>query len=138
LKGVCAFLDLENNMAVSEGSEKKKTRPEIKLVVWRGGVEGRTYSIQEGNNLLGRWDPDSGAFPEIDLESEDEEAKVSRKHAVIERRGQKLTIEDLGSLNGTYINRGARLKTGTQYPLQPGDEIIIGKTFLRVDVVPEE
>ena len=106
----------------------------MRLVVWRGGIRGREYHIQEGNNLIGRWDPDAGAFPEIDLESEDEEAKVSRKHAVIERRGEKASIEDLGSLNGTYINRGSRLKPSTQYTLSPGDEVIVGKTFLRFEV----
>jgi pSer/pThr/pTyr-binding forkhead associated (FHA) protein len=121
---------------IEDGTTEDRIVPEVKLVVCRNGVDGKVYVVQEGNNLIGRWDPESGAFPEIDLESEDEEAKVSRKHAVIERHGQRLTIEDLGSLNGTYINRGVRLKTGTQYPLQPGDEIIIGKTFLRVDVVP--
>ncbi|NLF24834.1 MAG: FHA domain-containing protein [Deltaproteobacteria bacterium] len=103
------------------------------LVVYRGGVRGREFLIQEGNNLVGRWDPDSGAFPEIDLEAEDEEAKVSRKHAIVERRGDRTVVEDLGSLNGTYINRGARLKPGSQYPLHVGDELIIGKTFLRVE-----
>lgn len=106
----------------------------MRLVVYKAGSRGREYILQEGNNLVGRWDPDAGAFPEIDLESEDEEAKVSRKHAVIERRGDTLTIEDLGSLNGTFINRGPRLKTGTQYPLQPGDEVIVGKTFLRLEI----
>jgi pSer/pThr/pTyr-binding forkhead associated (FHA) protein len=116
------------------GSTERRGKPAARLVVWRGGIKGREYQIQEGNNLVGRWDPDSGAFPEIDLEADDEEAKVSRKHAVIERRGQKVTVEDLGSLNGTYINRGARLKPGTQYPLQPGDELIVGKTFLRFEV----
>ena len=107
---------------------------EVFLVVCRGGVRGREFLIQEGNNLVGRWDPESGAFPEIDLESEDEEAKVSRKHAIVERRGDRMVVEDLGSLNGTYINRGTRLKPGSQYPLQVGDELIIGKTFLRVEV----
>jgi pSer/pThr/pTyr-binding forkhead associated (FHA) protein len=119
---------------VDSGGAERGTKPAMRLVVWRGGIRGREYQVQEGNNLVGRWDPDCGAFPEIDLEADDEEAKVSRKHAGIERRGQKVTVEDLGSLNGTFINRGARLKAGTQYPLQPGDELIVGKTFLRFEV----
>jgi pSer/pThr/pTyr-binding forkhead associated (FHA) protein len=118
----------------SEDGADRKSKGSMRLVVWRGGLQGREYVVQEGNNLVGRWDPDSGAFPEIDLESEDEEAKVSRKHAVIERRGHRVTIEDLGSLNGTYVNRGARLKPGAQYPLQPGDEVVIGKTFMRFEI----
>ncbi len=83
--------------------------------------------------MIGRWDPDSGAFPEIDLESEDHEAKVSRKHAIVECQGKTVTIEDLGSLNGTFVNRGARLVEGTKYTLHVGDELIVGKVFLRFE-----
>ena len=109
--------------------------PGVRLVIWRGGLRGREYSVNEGSNLVGRWDPDSGAFPEIDLEGEDKDSKVSRKHAVIERRGAAVTIEDLGSLNGTYINRGAKLIEGTKYALKSGDEVVVGKTFLRIEIV---
>lgn len=106
----------------------------VRLVVWRGGIRGKEYIVNEGTNLLGRWDPDNGAFPEIDLEAEDKESKVSRKHAVIERRGADVTIEDLGSLNGTYINRGPRLAEGAKCALQHGDEVIVGKTFLKLEI----
>ncbi len=107
----------------------------IRLVVWRGGIRGREFIINEGANLVGRWDPENGAFPEIDLEADDKESKVSRKHAVIERHGSSVTIEDLGSLNGTYINRGSKLTEGNKHPLQHGDEVIVGKTFLKLEVV---
>lgn len=103
------------------------------LVIIRGEGTGRTFPLEEGSNLVGRWDPDTGAFPEIDLEKEDVEAKISRKHAVIERKGNQLTIEDVGSRNGTFINRGPRLEAGVKYDIKPGDEIVVGKTFLRLE-----
>jgi pSer/pThr/pTyr-binding forkhead associated (FHA) protein len=106
----------------------------MKLVVIRGDSAGKSFPLQEGKNLVGRWDPDAGAFPEVDLESEDVEAKVSRKHAVIERQGPICVIEDAGSLNGTFINRGPRLKAGERIELKSGDEVVIGKTFLRFEV----
>jgi pSer/pThr/pTyr-binding forkhead associated (FHA) protein len=96
---------------------------------------GRTFPIEQGTNLIGRWDPDSGAFPEIDLEPDDVEAKISRKHAVIERNGDRVTIQDIGSLNGTFVNRGGRLEAGQVVELKSGDELIVGKTFLRFEVL---
>ena len=66
---------------------------------------------------------------EIDLEAEDVEAKVSRKHAVITRSGTSVTLEDVGSLNGTFVNREDRLEEGNRHELKNGDEVIIGKVF---------
>ena len=43
-------------------------------------------------------------------------------------------IEDLGSTNGTFVNRGRRLLPGSPQTLDEGDEIIVGKTFLRFHI----
>jgi pSer/pThr/pTyr-binding forkhead associated (FHA) protein len=48
---------------------------------------------------------------------------VSRNHALLVRRKDGLYIDDLGSLNGTYINR-RRIES---HQLEDGDEIQIGK-----------
>ena len=104
-----------------------------KLTVMRGGTIGKEFLLQAGDNLIGRWDPDSGSFPEVDLESDDTEARISRKHALI-KFGDTITIEDIGSLNGTFVNRGQRLEPGSPATLKDGDEIIVGKTFFKVAV----
>jgi pSer/pThr/pTyr-binding forkhead associated (FHA) protein len=55
---------------------------------------------------------------------------VSRRHAEIVREGDDFTIRDLGSLNGTYVNRRRIESAG----LEDDDEVQIGKyrlTFLR-------
>src|SRR5215510_8600456 len=104
-----------------------------KLTVIRGGTVGKEFPLQTGDNLIGRWDPDSGAFPEVDLESDDPEARISRKHALI-RLGEQVTIEDIGSLNGTFVNRGRRLEPGSPLALKDGDEIIVGKTFFKISL----
>jgi pSer/pThr/pTyr-binding forkhead associated (FHA) protein len=104
-----------------------------KLTVTRGGAVGKVFPLQAGDNLIGRWDPDSGAFPEVDLETDDPEARISRKHALV-RVSDKVTIEDIGSLNGTYVNRGPRLEPGSPVALKDGDEIIIGKTFFKISL----
>jgi len=107
-----------------------------KLKLIRGGRTGNEFPLESGNNLVGRWDPETGSFPEVDLEADDPEAKISRKHALIRLDGSKITIEDIGSLNGTYVNRQPRLTAGTPQDLKDGDEIIIGKTFFKVIVEP--
>ncbi|HYO99598.1 MAG TPA: FHA domain-containing protein [Pyrinomonadaceae bacterium] len=104
------------------------------LVINRGRSAGKEFPVHEDEAYIGRWDADSGIFPDVDLDSDDPEAKVSRRHARITRRGGQYYIEDLGSTNGTFINRGRRLLPGDRQPLNDGDEIIIGKTFLRFHV----
>ena len=115
---------------INEETQAKR----VKLVVMRGDSKGRCFWVEEGENLIGRWDPDAGAFPEIDLDTEDVDAKVSRKHAIIERRGTKFWITDLDSRNGTFVNRGARLAPSQKQEVTFGDEIIIGKTFLTLQL----
>jgi hypothetical protein len=107
-----------------------------KLSIIRGGRKGQEFELEVGNNQIGRWDPETGAFPEVDLDQDDPEAKVSRKHALVRIDSGKITVEDTGSLNGTYVNRQPRLIPGTPIELKNGDEIIIGKTFLRLVVEP--
>jgi hypothetical protein len=107
-----------------------------KLVVVRGEHKGKEFPLEDGNNQLGRWDPDTGSFPEVDFEQDDPEAKISRKHALIRIINGAITIEDSGSLNGTFLNRGQRLAAGNPQELKDGDEIIVGKTFLKMTVEP--
>jgi len=101
-----------------------------KLVIKQDKRKGHEFPITDKPVLLGRWDTDSGSFPEIDLTEDDLESRVSRKHARIFFEGNKYFVEDLGSLNGTFINKGSRLSPGSSHELHDGDEIIIGKTFL--------
>ncbi len=78
---------------------------------------------------MGRWDADNGIFPDVDLDKHDSDAKVSRRHARILYTDGNYLIEDLGSTNGTFVNRGRRLIPGIAQSIDTGDEIIIGKTF---------
>jgi hypothetical protein len=106
-----------------------------KLVIHRGRSVGKEFPMCEDESHIGRWDADGGIFPDVDLDSDDPEAKVSRRHARITRRGGVYYIEDLGSTNGTFVNRGRRLLPGDRQPLRDGDEVIVGKTFLKFHVL---
>ena len=111
-----------------------RAAPHASLVIQRGVSVGKEFPLSEDETLVGRWDADGGIFPDVDLDADDPEAKVSRRHARITRRAGQYFIEDLGSTNGTFINRGRRLLPGDPQPLRDGDEVIVGKTFLRFSV----
>jgi pSer/pThr/pTyr-binding forkhead associated (FHA) protein len=89
------------------------------LIVERGPRAGLTYVLPEGVTTAGR-DPESGIFLE--------DITVSRHHARFIVQDGTLTVEDLGSTNGTYVNGERRERT----ELQPNDEIFIGKFRLLV------
>jgi len=109
--------------------------PHAKLVIHRGRSVGKEFPLSEDESHIGRWDADGGIFPDVDLDSDDPEAKVSRRHARITHRSGQYYIEDLGSTNGTFVNRGRRLLPGDRQPLRDGDEVIVGKTFLKFQVL---
>ena len=120
------------NVSASGASTEKV---HAKLVIERGKSVGKQFLLNTTESQIGRWDADGGIFPDVDLDSDDPEAKVSRRHARITFNEGKYLLEDLGSTNGTFINRGKRLSPGTRQPLNDGDEIIVGKTFLRFQIV---
>jgi hypothetical protein len=121
--------------AISQGSIAMMDGAHARLVIERGRSAGKQFPLSDDESQIGRWDADGGIFPDVDLDADDPEAKVSRRHARIVRRNGQYYIEDLGSTNGTFINRGRRLLPGDRQPLRDGDEIIVGKTFLRFHVV---
>ncbi len=104
------------------------------LVIERGDVPGTEFRLVNDESTIGRWDADNGVFPDVDLDAHDSDAKVSRRHARIVRNNGSYFIEDLGSTNGTYVNRGRRLLPGNAQLLGDGDEVIVGKTFLRFQI----
>jgi hypothetical protein len=86
-----------------------------------GGRAGESFFPEDERTLIGR-------SPECDVFLDD--VTVSRKHAELIRDGEAFTITDLGSLNGTFVNR-KRIESAQ---LEDDDEVQIGKyrlTFLR-------
>ncbi|HEX8288171.1 MAG TPA: FHA domain-containing protein [Pyrinomonadaceae bacterium] len=115
----------------SQEINKPKKGNHARLVIERGEAIGTEFSLSAEESFIGRWDADNGIFPDVDLDAFDPEAKVSRRHARIVLQNGKYTIEDLGSTNGTFVNRGRRLIPGNRQVLNDNDEVIVGKTFLR-------
>jgi pSer/pThr/pTyr-binding forkhead associated (FHA) protein len=111
---------------VDETGELKAVDPEqiadnATLVIRAGGGRsGEAFGISGEQMRIGR-SPDAEIFLD--------DVTVSRNHALLVRRRDGIYIDDLGSLNGTYVNR-ERIES---HKLTDGDEVQVGKyklTFL--------
>ena len=82
---------------------------------------------------IGRKDPSTGTYPDVDLSPVDPHHSVNRRHAKIYRRGPHLTIfflgEEIGTFNATFLN-GARLDTGVPSEIHSGDKMRFGDVEL--------
>lgn len=129
------FVNGRVSSGLSLSSLPHRTKPHARLVIEKGRSSGKQFLLSDAEAQIGRWDADAGIFPDVDLDTDDPEAKVSRRHARITLNNGQYFLEDLGSTNGTFINRGKRLPPGQRQALCDGDEIIVGKTFLRFHIV---
>jgi len=104
----------------------------LKLTIPDSGREMEVPLTEEVK--IGRLDPTSASFPDVDLTTDDALDKgVSRRHAKITRRGHEVFIEDLGSMNGTFVNR-KKLTPYLPEALRNGDQLQLGKLMLRVSL----
>lgn len=101
-----------------------------RLVVTRGQKINEEFPLFDGENYIGRADDKP---VDIDLEHQEHPERVwsSRQHAVVTLEDGTLTIEDLNSSNGTFVNR-SRIMPGEKRPLKPGDVIQVGTVQLKV------
>ena len=92
------------------------------------------FSLEKIENLVGRRDPQSNIFPEVDLSKYDPQTKISRRHARIWREGERFLVEDLGSSNGTILMAGLtdviRLQPRQPHVIDNGDRLRLGDTTL--------
>ena len=79
-----------------------------------GGRAGESFALEGERITIGR-SPDADVFLD--------DVTVSRNHALLVRRRDGLYLDDLGSLNGTYVNR-RRIES---HKLSSGDDLQIGK-----------
>lgn len=95
------------------------------LIVRRGPAAGTKFQLDKPAVLLGR-------HPQSDIFLND--ITVSRRHAEVRAEGAIFTVVDLGSLNGTYVNRERVDTVG----LKSGDELQVGKFRLLFLAAPSE
>jgi pSer/pThr/pTyr-binding forkhead associated (FHA) protein len=130
--------NIEGALFCEECGAKLEATPELQdtAVALEGRLvlataEGTTIEIPAKDDvIIGREDPISEVFPDLDLTTYGGAEKgVSRKHAVMHRSGDGFTVEDMGSTNGTYVNR-KRIQPNVPQPVRLGDEIRLGKLAL--------
>src|SRR5215208_2103343 len=126
----CAHCGARQPLGVGSSALLHTARPTAKLVVTGTTELDASFILQKDSNLLGRTDPHSNIFPEIDLSRFDPETKVSRRHARIWLEGETFLVEDLGSVNGTVINDSVRLAPRQPRVLDSGDKLRVGETTL--------
>lgn len=101
-------------------------RPALRQAALRA-EDGRTFLLEANSLVIGRNDVRRGWVVDIDLSPFDSQKIVSRKHARIRRQNSTWVLEeDSECKNGSWLN-GQKLAGGEPYPLQDGDEIILGR-----------
>ena len=102
-------------LSIDEIANAKETVSAAGFVVTDGPIAGSKYLLESGNSTLGRH-PESSIFLD--------DITVSRRHAEILLSGDEARVEDVGSLNGTYLNQR---QIDASQRLVPGDVLQIGK-----------
>jgi pSer/pThr/pTyr-binding forkhead associated (FHA) protein len=137
----CQMENIEGALFCEECGAKLEEKQE--LIETAGAAAGAelAFASPDGSTLeipskeevmIGREDPISEVFPDVDLTGlGGMEKGVSRKHAVIHREGADYTVEDLGSTNGTFVNK-KRIQPHAPQTIKPGDEVRFGKLALSV------
>jgi hypothetical protein len=121
-------------LAPVEGIDLGMVRPwRIALVVKRMQVKLIVDLID--SLIIGRFDGDNNVLPDIDLRPfHAEELGVSRQHLFLKLEGDNVVVIDNESSNGTMLN-GRRLKSGYPYPIQHGDEIVLGALEIQIELL---
>jgi len=116
--------------AVSKPAAEPVRRPKMMSVNVLGGVMKGQHVHSGGTLLLGRdLDKCRLIFPA-------ETTEISRAHCMLtwDPKTQSAALEDLNSVNGTYLASGARLIPGKKYPLRSGDRFYLAKAEHMLEV----
>ena len=132
-------LDIEDFEALHEAVERAGLtddapidKAQTRIIHLKIGDDGDEYEVSLERAIhLGRIDPTADIFPEIDLSKHNPTKQISRRHARILKQNEAIFVEDLGSINGTYIN-GQILTPYLPQPLNNGDILQLGKLPIEV------
>jgi hypothetical protein len=118
---LCPACDKERKMEAASVVEEMEEEEALLTL-----EDGQSFSLKQDETLLGRSDPMENFDPDLDLSVHGGfESGVSRRHALICRREKKWSLEDLGSTNGTVVNR-RKVTPGDPVNLTEGDVIHMG------------
>ena len=99
---------------MAESDPDSRAAPVAHLTLLGAEAEAQQWPVSEGNLTLGRAKDCAISIPD---------ARLSRRHSELRCHGGQVTIADLGSINGTFVN-GKRIDLAQ--PLQNGDRVRVG------------
>ena len=114
---------MADRLASNSGSQPGPSRTLLALRFISGKYQGGEFPLDEGKEIV------IGRSSDLDMVLVEE--MVSRKHARIRMGGGVISIEDLGSTNGTFVN-GEKIQKAQ---LKEGDRVLIGTSILKVVAV---
>jgi len=94
---------------------------DVRLVMFKENGERKEFPLGEGITLIGRQDDCDLRIPL---------SEISRKHAQLIIHEGTVTLRDMGSANGTYVNN----RRITEKDLAPGDHIVLGPVVFTVQI----
>lgn len=124
--------------SVGDDDELQRAEPDIEapepytitLIVGQAGHRVTVPLSKEV--LLGRLDPVNNSYPDVDLSQFGGlEQGISRRHAKIACQRAETVVEDLGSVNGSFVN-GEQLVPYLAHSLKNGDVLQLGKMSIKV------
>lgn len=122
--------ELPESLADADGDVTRRlfpaaARAQLIVEVGDGGIA--EFWVDKDVALVGRSSFSDGVLPDVDLTDVDPNKLVSRRHAFILRKRGGFVVEDLESVNGTFLNGIQRIHPHAQIMLRDGDQITFGE-----------
>ena len=111
--------EADQEMQAEYGAQSSDFKPAF-LYVERGPGAGQLLEVKQGTVVVGR-----ASVSDLRLQH----PSISRRHTQIKRVGEQFFVKDLGSQNGTFVNKE---RIGTEVEVKPGDSIAMGNALLRL------
>ena len=111
--------EADQEMQAEYGVQGSEQKPAF-LYVERGPGAGQLLEVKQGTVVVGR-----ASVSDLRLQH----PSISRRHTQIKRVGEQFFVKDLGSQNGTFVNKE---RIGTEVEVKPGDSIAMGNALLRL------
>lgn len=111
--------EADQEMQAEYGVQGTEFKPAF-LYVERGPGAGQLLEVKQGSVVVGR-----ASVSDLRLQH----PSISRRHTQIKRVGEQFFVKDLGSQNGTFVNKE---RIATEVEVKPGDSIALGNALLRL------
>jgi pSer/pThr/pTyr-binding forkhead associated (FHA) protein len=110
----------DEEMRASYGADSELGYKPVFLYVERGPGQGQLVQVRQGQLVIGR-----ASVSELRLQH----PSISRRHAMVTRIAEQFYVKDLGSQNGTFVNKQ---RIATEIEIFPGDTIAMGNAVLKL------